>query len=512
MPTRRDLFKQAGAAAALAALRPVATAAQARKPTLTIGFPSTPETIDPHQFRSVLSGSIIGLMGEGLLTRDPQTMEIKPLLAESVKNLNPNTWEVKLRKGVKFHNGEDFNADSVKFTIDRAIHSKLNTLAKLTWPPSFGQDIVIVDPYTVRIVTKVPDPMVPSRLAAESMNIAPAKGLADYKDKFVTDRFIGTGPFRFVEHVVGDRVVVEANPGYWGAKPATQKIVWQVIPDSATRLAALQRGDVDVMLNLPFPLAPTVEADSNLRVYSELSSLTHGILFNARESAPLKDRKVRQALNMAVDRAAILKSLYSGRGQFLNTVTGKNVANTIDPGAYPYDPARAKALLAEAGFGQGFELTLWQSIGRWVLAEETAQVIAGYWDKVGVRTKVQVLEWAEFNKRSAASAHKDCFYYAFINGTWDASYTVQRFKPDFQTFRYFDASGDLLKTIEEYERTFDPKKRKDLGARALKGLHDEAVWLFLWQLDELFGVSRKVKGFKMRPDNVLWVRDTYVEA
>jgi peptide/nickel transport system substrate-binding protein len=219
MPTRRDLFRQAGAAAALAALHPVAARAQGKKPTLTVGYPSTPETIDPHQFRSVLSGSIIGLMGEGLLTRDPQTMEIKPLLAESVKNLNPNTWEVKLRRGVKFHNGEDFTAASVKFTIERAINSKLNTLAKLTWPPSFGQEIVIVDPYTVKIVTRVPDPMVPSRLAAESMNIAPARGLAEYREKFVTDRFIGTGPFRFVEHVVGDRVVVEANPGYWGPKP-----------------------------------------------------------------------------------------------------------------------------------------------------------------------------------------------------------------------------------------------------------------------------------------------------
>ncbi len=380
MPTRRDLFKQAGAAAALAALHPVAARAQAKKPVLTIGYPSTPETIDPHQFRSVLSGSIINLMGEGLLTRDPQTMEIKPLLAESVKNLNPNTWEIKLRRGVKFHNGEEFNAECVKFTIERAIHSKLNTLSKLPWPPSFGQDVTIVDPYTVRIVTKVPDPMVPSRLAAESMTMAPAKGLADYREKFVTDRFICTCPFKFVEHVVGDRVVVEANPAYWGPKAPSPRIVIQVIPDAATRLAALQRGDVDIMLNLPFPLAATVESDPNLRVYSELSSLTHGILFNARESAPLKDRRVRQALNMAVDRAAILKGLYSGRGQFLNTVTGKNVANTIDPGAYPYDPAKAKALLAEAGYGQGFDFTLWQSIGRWVLAEETAQVIAGYWD------------------------------------------------------------------------------------------------------------------------------------
>src|SRR4026207_306793 len=280
-------------------------------------------------------------------------MEIRPLLAESVKNLNPNTWEIKLRKGIRFHNGEEFNAECVKFTIERAIHSKLNTLSKPTWPPSFGQDVSIVDPHTVRIVTKVPDPMVPSRLAAESMTMAPAKGLAAYREKVVTDRFLGTGPFKLVEHVVGDRVVVEANPVYWGPKPPSQRIVIQVIPDAATRLAALprraaaarraalQRGDIDIMLNLPFPLAPTVESDPSLRVYSELSSLTHGILFNARESAPPRDRRVRQALNMAVDRAAILKGLYVGRGQFLNTVTGKNVANTMDPGPYPPDPAHA---------------------------------------------------------------------------------------------------------------------------------------------------------------------------
>ena len=512
MLTRRELLKSAAAGAAVAAVPGAARAQAKKKPTLTIAFPSSPETIDPHQLRSVLSGSILGLMGEGLLTRDPQTMTLQPLLAESWKNLNPNTWEIKLRRGVKFHNGEEFTAESVKFTVERAIASKLNTLSKLTWPPSFGQDVLIVDPYTVRIITKIPDPMVPSRLAAESMCMAPAKGLAGYKDKFVPDRYIGTGPFRLVEYVVGDRVVVEANPSYWGPKPPSQRIVWQVIPDAATRLAALQRGDVDVMLNLPFPLAPNVESDQSLRLYSELSSLTHGILLNARESAPLKDRRVRQALNLAVDRQAIIKNLYSGRGHLLNTVTGKDVANTMDPGPYPYDPARAKALLAEAGLPNGFEFTLWQAVGRWVLSDETAQVIAGYWDKIGVKTKVQVLEWAEYNKRSAAGAFKDGFYYAFINGTWDASYTVQRFKPDFQTFRYFDASGDLLKAIQEYERTFDPKRRKELGAQALKALHDEAVWLFLWQLEELFGVSKKVKGFKMRPDNFLWVRDTYVEA
>jgi peptide/nickel transport system substrate-binding protein len=513
MLTRRDLLTSAASGAVLAAaLGPRAALAQGKKPALTIALPSTPETIDPHQLRSVLSGSILGLMGEGLLTRDPQSMELKPLLAESWRNVNQTTWELKLRRGVKFHNGEEFNAECVKFTIERAIGSKLNTLAKLTWPPSFGQEVHVVDPYTVRITTKIPDPMVPSRLAAESLNIAPAKTLSEYREKFVTDRFTGTGPFRFVEHVVGDRIVVEANPGYWGPKPPSARIVWQVIPDAATRVAALQRGDIDVMLNLPVPLLPTVEGDPGLRVYSELSSLTHGILLNARESAPLKDRRVRQALNYAVDRPAIIKNLYAGRGQLLNTVAGRNVTNTYDPGPYNYDPARAKALLAEAGFAGGLDLQLWQSIGRWTLAEETAQILAGYWEKVGVRTKIQLLEWAEYNKRSAAGQFKDALYYAFINGTWDSSYTVQRFKPDFATFRYFDASGDLLKSIQEYERTFDAKRRQELATQALKGLHDEAVWVFLWQLEELMGVSRKVKGFKMRPDNFIWARDAYVEA
>ena len=288
---------------------------------------------------------------------------------------------------------------------------------------------------------------------------------AEYKDKFVPDRYIGTGPFRLAEYVVGDRVAVEANPSYWGPKPPSQRIVWQVIPDAATRLAALQRGDVDVMLNLPFPLAPNVEGDPSLRLYSELGSLTLVFCFNARESAPLKDRRVRQALNMAVDRQAIIKNLYSGRGQSPEYGHGQ--------GRRRYDGSGTVSVRSGAGQGAPGGGRPPQRLrvhtvagGRAVgAAEETAQVIAGYWGKIGVKTKVQVLEWAEYNKRSAAGAFKDGFYYAFINGTWDASYTVQRFKPDFQTFRYFDASGDLLKAIQEYERTSIPSGARSWAPR-----------------------------------------------
>jgi len=512
MPSRRDLLKTAGAAAAVAALNSRIARAQARKPSLTIALPSTPETIDPHQFRSVLSGSIIGLMGEGLLTRDPQTMELKPLLAESWRNVNPTTWEFKLRKGVKFHNGEEFTSESVKFTVERIVTSKLNTLGKLTFPPSFGPEVTVVDPYTVRIVTKVPDPMLATRMAAESMSMAPAKGLAEYKEKFVTDRFIGTGAFKLAENVVGDRVVVEANPGYWGAKPPSQKIVWQVIPDAATRVAALQRGDIDVMLNLPIPLLANVEGDSKLAVYSELGSSVHLLLLSALQSAPLKDRRVRQALAHAIDRATILKSLYGGRGQLTNSVVARQVTNAIDPGAHAYNPDRAKKLLAEAGQGSGFDLTLWQATGRWSQAEEAAQLIAGYWEKIGVRVSLQTLEWGEYNRRAGRGLLKDAGYYAFVNGTWDPSYLTQRFLPSYGSFRYFDAAGELKQIIEEHEQTFEPKKRRELATQVQKGLQEEVGWLYLWQLDEIFGVSRKVKGFRMRPDHILWTRDAFVEA
>jgi peptide/nickel transport system substrate-binding protein len=515
MLTRREALTRAGVlgAGAVVALGPHAARAQAgRKPVLTIALPSNPETVDPHQFRSVLTGSILTNVCETLVIRDAKTMELKPLLATSWRNINPTTWEFKLRRGVKFGNGEPFDAESVKFSIERAIGSKLNTLAKVLWPPSIGQEVQIVDAGTVRITTKVPDPILPNRVAAESVNMVPPKAMADHREKFLSDRPIGTGPYRFVEYVVGDRLVVEANPDYWGPKPATPRIVWQVVPDAATRVAALTRGTVDVMVNLPVPLVPTVEGDPKLAVYSELGSSVHLLLLNALQSPPLKDRRVRQALAHAIDRPSILKNLYGGRGQLSNSVVARQVTNATDPGAYAYDPERAKKLLAEAGQAGGFDLTLWQATGRWSQAEEAAQLIAGYWEKVGVRVALQTLEWGEYNRRAGRGLLKDAGYYAFVNGTWDPSYLTQRFLPTYGSFRYFDATGELKQVIEQHEQTFDPKKRRELAAQVQKGLHEDVGWLYLWQLDEIFGVSRKVKNFRMRPDHILWTRDAYVEA
>jgi peptide/nickel transport system substrate-binding protein len=260
------------------------------------------------------------------------------------------------------------------------------------------------------------------------------------------------------------------------------------------------------------PLIPQVEGDPNLTVYSQLGSTVHLLLLNSNQSPAIKDKRVRQALAHAIDREAILKSLYGGRGKPQNSVVARQVTNAIDPGPHAYDPARARKLLADAGQGGGFELTLWQATGRWSQAEEAAQVIAGYWEKIGVRTNLQTLEWGEYNRRAGRAQHKDAAYYAFVNGTWDPSYLTQRFLPTYASFRYYNADGELKRLIEEHEQLFDPRKRREVAAQIQKGLQDEVAWLFLWQLEEIFGLNRKVKGFQMRPDHLMLVRDAYVEA
>lgn len=517
--SRRQLITQAGAAGAgwLAGAQAMprwlggtAFAQGARKPEVTIAMAADPETLDPHQNRTVLTSSMLLTMLEGLLSRDPRTMAIKPQLATSYRNVDPHTWEFKLRRGVKFSNGEEFNAEAVKFNIERMYNPNLPTFAKTAWPPSFGQKAVVVDAYTVRITTEVPDPLVPVKLADEPALPMGAPGaLAAFKDKFTSAGTVGTGPFRFVEFVVGDRLVAEVNPGYWGPRPASRRIVWKIIPDSATQLAALQRGALDIMVGLPIPLISTVESDQNLKVYTTPSTLAHVLLLNTKAPGPLQDRRVRQALNYAVDRPAILKNLFDARGQLLTSVVARQIPGAIDPGAYPYDPVKAKQLLTEAGYGNGFDLALWQSTGRLPQSVETAQALAGYFQKVGVRANVQTLEIGEFNKRAILSQFRGAIYYAFINGLWDGSYLFQRFLPAYPNFKYYSATDAVQLMLRERGQTFDAARRNALDASIQRALREEAPWVFLWQLDEAFGERKGVQGFRMRPDELLWVRDVY---
>lgn len=504
--------KSGEAAAPKPAAQPAQPAPANVADTLTIAYPGNLETIDPHQSRAVLTDAALALVYENLITRDPKTMELKPLLATSWRNVDPLTWEIKLRQGVKFANGEEFTAEHVKAMFERAMSAKLSTSVKTYWGTEFPGTVEAVDKSTVRIKTKEPDAVLESRLAPMPITMVP-KAISALMDKYVTtpEGAIGSGPYRITEHVIGDHTTLERREDYWGEKPPTKRIVFKIVPDAQTRVAALQRGEVDVVVNLLVPLVPIVERDPNLTVYSVLGSTTHAIMINTRKGGPLAEEKVRQALNYAVDKESLLKALYAGRGKPLKSIIAAQIPGGETAPVYAFDPKKAKALLAEAGYANGFETTLWQAQGRWPQALEAAQVIAGFWKDIGVRADVKTLEWAEYNRRAITSQFEGMHYYAFTNLQWDPAFPLQRFTPEYKRFEFYIAGGDTLAAAKKYFTTFDVAQRKQHAQKFAEDLNRQAAWVYLYQLEEIYGLNKKVKNFVMRPDHEVDLRQTYKE-
>ncbi len=481
------------------------------KDTLTVAIPINVETFDPNITRSTVTSSVTGLVFETLLKRDAETMKLEPWLAASYKSVDPTTWEFKLRTGVKFTNGEEFNAEAVKFSLDRGLEKDLNSSAK-SYLQGIYKETTIVDPTTVRITTTLPDPLLPSRLAPEPVSMMAPKYYKEHDLKYVNDKPVGTGPYRLAEWVVGDRAVLELNPDYWGAKPPTKRIVWRTVPDATTRVAALQRGEVDAVTNLEVPLIPTVEKSPSLRVYSELGSFTQKFLINTRKPGPLQDKRVRQALNYAVNKEELSKTIYAGHGQIERSVIASQVTGYAAQQPYEYNPDKAKQLLTEANFPKDTVFDLTVPTARTPGAEEVTKALGGYLDKVGVKTRVQTAEFAVFNRKAAAYEYEGIIYYAFSNLLWEPDQIFGYFLKEGGRWNYFLAEGAEREAILNARKEFDEAKRKEYQAQAQKLLWDEAPWLFLYQFDEIYGLTKNVQGFKMSADQITHVEKAYVNG
>src|SRR5262245_40985970 len=308
-----------------------------------IGLAAEPNTFDPHLTVGRNTQIFIVNVYDGLTARDAQG-NLVPALAESWKRLNPTTWQFALRKGVKFHNGDEFNADAVKFTLDRAIHpetratiiSELSTIARVD----------IVDANTVNVVTKAPDFLLPVRLGELfGLMLSPKHTIATGKEAIAT-KPNGTGPFKLVSWTKNESMVLEANEGYWRGAPKVKRIVVRPILEDAARIAALQAGEVDLIAPVPHARIAELRRNDKLVIKTIAAPRIFHVTIDVRKP-PFDNVKVRQALNHAVDVNAILKGLYFGHGTRLATVVDKNALG-YDPSVqpYPYDPNKAKALLA----------------------------------------------------------------------------------------------------------------------------------------------------------------------
>jgi peptide/nickel transport system substrate-binding protein len=474
------------------------TGAQPRG-TLTIGIPTDVNTLDPTMSPEVNSLNVASSVMEPLLYLDPQGT-VKPLLAESWQVENNTTYLFRLRKGVKFHNGEPFTGKAVESSWKRSQEKQRANRQ----PFSPIARIEHLDDYTIRVVTEKPDPTFLKKMANVAAAIFPPKYTAEQGDEGATQRPVGTGPFVFGEWVKGDHATFKANPSYYlPGVPKIQTLVWRFIPESASRVAALQTGQVDVAIRIPPHQVAALERDPNLQVSNALSTRTYYIAFNnltTGKGTPIMDPRVRVAMNLGVDLQAIIKSLYAGHAQRVNSLIG-NVQFGYDPtlAPMPYDPARAKQLLAEAGYPNGFKVGLACPSGAYVNDKEACQAIGGSLQKIGIEVDVQIMESNRFWDLEAKKQLPPLFFDGVGDRYQDPDQPLKGIMTLASNWTAFEKK-EFTELIEQAGSTIDQEQRKKLYAQLARAMQADPPFIFLWQVKNFEGVRKRVQGYTTRPN------------
>jgi peptide/nickel transport system substrate-binding protein len=461
---------------------------------LTIAQGGGPTTLDPLREQAGPMMNIWTLLFDGLTKRESDGT-IAPALATSWQAISNNLWEFKLRKDVKFHNGEPFNADAVKFTLERIL-DKTRSSQALTRLPQLGA-VEIVDPYTVRIHTKGPVPTFLSDLTWAFM--VPPKYIKEKGDDYAAQNPVGTGPFKFLRWRQGQFIEMAANTGYFGGPPKIDKLTVRQIPDDATRMASLMTRESDIVVQIPPDLVKTVQQSGNAHVASVGAYMSMVVHFDSVRG-PLTNKKIRQAINYAIDKKSLVNDLLAGQGKpLLGQVLMPGVFGfNPDLTPYPYDPARAKKLLAEAGVAQGLTLTLNTPVGRYIADREIAIAVAGQLSKVGIHVNVVPKEWGLYIKELRSNRLGDMFLIGWSN-YGDAGYVLPHFTSR-SSFGVYRSNPKLDALVQKARVEIDPVARAHIYKEATELMREAAPAAFLVQPSAIYGVSNKVIGFSPRSD------------
>jgi len=448
-------------------------------------------SLDPQKASSSVDLNFFSTVFDGLLRRTGEN-ELSLNLAESYRNINPTTWEFKIRKGVFFHNGDSLTAADVAFSYSRT--RKANNPLRAF---STIRDVIAKDSYTVHIVTEKPDPILPKRMAFAAY-IVPEKYIREKGDAYFAQHPIGTGRYKFVNRTVGESIELEANDRYWGAKPATVRtLVFKTIADPEKRVEALKKGEAQVVAGVPPHAIADLQKYRELSVISGPSGRVVYVGFNIIKpgNSPVSDKRIRQAISHAIDREALVRDTLLGSGEILATPLVPSVFG-FDPSipSHPYDPVKARELMAEAGYPKGFEIVLASPVGRYIRDRQVAEAIADMLSKIGIKTSVKVYEWAAYMEAYESRQLEPLYLIGWGNTMYDADgVLVPLFSSGAHNSSYANPELDRLLNAARFE--MDPEKRQALYRQSLLLIHDDVPGVFLYQQTENYGVSRNVRNF-----------------
>lgn len=491
--------------------------APAAKPIeeLVIAFRGDAATLDPHMRNETTTITFQAHIFNYLMSYNADG-QIVPELAESWKTVKDDVWEFKLRQGVKFHNGEPFNATQAAYSINRAkTHPKSQQVGQIV----AVKEAKAVDETTLQVVTNGPAPMLLLGLSAIAM--VPEGYIKQVGDDVFSQKPVGTGPYKFVEWKQNEYLKLEAWEGYWGPKPAFKKVKLRPIPDAATRVAALISGEIHVAESVNIDDIDRVKKDPKLAVLRTPSQrviyLTMDYYratgspgsFLPEQKNPFLDKRVRRAVYHAINVDEIIQGVMGGAASPASQmIHPSSFGYNPDVKRLPYDPNKAKELLKEAGYANGFKVRLDAPNDRYINDKQIAEAIAGQLKKVGIEVVVNAVPKSKF----FPDMDKGNFTMFLAGwGTQNISNTLNAIfhskdakKRTGGTNRAQYANPRVDALIEKADTTMDEKERLKLYQEAIRIIQDEdVVWVPLHYEEIIFGVDKRVT-FKPRFDEYVF--------
>ena len=464
---------------------------------LTVASDAEPVTFDIQDTNDSATTRVARQIFEPLIRQD-EDLNLVPGLAVSWEAIDDTTYEFKLKEGVKFHNGEDFTAEDVAYTLKRAKESKQIAHIVGAIDPA---KIVVVDEYTIQIGTEVPFGPLLTHLAHPATAILNEKAVTEAGDDLGTTP-VGTGPYKLESWNTGSDLTVVKFEDYHGAEAKTDKIVFKIISEPSVRLIELELGNVDIAYAIAPADISKVEENADLVMVRDLDLSTSYVGFNVQSDTPLKEVKVRQAINYAIDVESVLDAVYLGVGKpAQGPLNAQAFGANPDLDRYNYDPEKAQALLDEAGYADGFAINLYVGDNN-PQRIQIAQILKEELSKFKIDVNIKQLEWGAYLDATAEGEH-DMYILGWTTVTTDGDYGLyplfhskQHGAPGNRSFYSNDKVDELL-TDARYNS--DQAVREANYKEAQVYINEEAPWLFLQDGENLTGISKRVKGFRHHP-------------
>jgi peptide/nickel transport system substrate-binding protein len=481
------------------------TASTAGRDELTVLQGTEITTLDPQHAVGADSMGLVRHLFNGLVFLDARGA-IVPDLAERWELANDQvTWTFHLRRGVKFHDGSPFNAEAVRFTIDRAIGPRSVPSPARTYL-SVVDRVEVLNDATVRIVTKGPSGPFLANLAHVSAGAMLSPSAMEKAGRSAGREPVGTGPFRLAEWRRSDRLVLERNETYFGDKARVQRLVYRAVPEASARARQLETGDADVAVRLPPLEAKRMSATAGVEVLRTVSIRPMMFYLNTRKK-PFNDLRVRRAINMAIDRQELIQTVLSGEATPLDSLLAPGLPGYIHVQSPIYDPARARELLNQRGVSDAGRITMDCPQGRFLLDREVCAAVAAQLGRVGLNVQTRIFaDYAQY-VASRAKRDYDMTMLAFAPASLDADGTFQstvRSANAGETFNWADFSNVRVDALIDAGRaTADEGKRREIYAQLQKMVMHDQPTLLLYNEHDLTGIRKGVTGVVVRPDQAV---------